>query len=172
MRYASIRKMDISNGEGIGVSLFVQGCPIHCKGCFQPETWDFDGGKVYTNEQEIQIFHLLEQKHIERFSILGGEPLAPRNIWELFLLCSQIKNIFPDKKIWLWSGYTWEQLQDRMNNTNKLWPEIDSDTYLKPLLEQLDYLIVGPFIEEEKDLTLKWRGSRNQQVLDMKGITL
>lgn len=165
MRYASIRKMDISNGEGIGVSLFVQGCPIHCKGCFQPETWDFLGGKEYTVEQKSQIFDLLKPNYITRFSILGGEPLAKQNIWELFLLCSQIKDIFPNKEIWLWSGYTWEQLRKRINDTDFMWPEIDGDIYLSSLLKQLDVLITGPFIEEEKDLTLKWRGSRNQQIL-------
>ena len=167
MRYASIRKIDISNGEGIGVSLFTQGCPIRCEGCFQPETWDFNGGKEYTKQTEKQIFKLLKPKYITRFSILGGEPLSKQNIWELFLLCSQIKEVYPNKDIWLWSGYTWQQLQERMNKTNCLWPEIDNDTYLRPLLKQIDYLIAGPFIEEEKDLTLKWRGSRNQEIIEI-----
>lgn len=120
MRYAQIRKMDISNGEGIGVALFVQGCPIHCPGCFQPETWDFNGGKEYNAEIEAQIFNLLKPNYITRFSILGGEPLAQQNILELFLLCSQIKEQYPTKEIWLWSGYTLEQLQERMNSADQL----------------------------------------------------
>ena len=159
MRYASIRKMDISNGEGIGVSLFIQGCPIHCKGCFQPETWDFNGGKLLTRREESIIYKALKPDYITRFSVLGGEPLVYDNLSQLNYILLTIKTNFPNKKVWVWTGYTWDELQEqkRQSNPKKLFVT----------LQNIDYLVCGPFIESEKDLTLKWRGSRNQQVIDV-----
>lgn len=159
MRYASIRKMDISNGEGIGVSLFVQGCPIHCKGCFQPETWDFNDGKLLTEQEESIIYNALKPDYITRFSVLGGEPLVYDNLSQLNQILLTVKTNFPNKKIWIWTGYTWDELQEqeRQSNPKKLFA----------ILQNIDYLVCGPFIESEKDLTLRWRGSRNQQVIDI-----
>lgn len=159
MRYASIRKMDISNGEGIGVSLFVQGCPIHCKGCFQPETWDFNDGKLLTEQEESIIYNALKPDYITRFSVLGGEPLVYNNLSQLNQILLTVKTNFPNKKIWIWTGYTWDELQEqeRQSNPKKLFA----------ILQNIDYLVCGPFIESEKDLTLRWRGSRNQQVIDI-----
>ena len=110
MNYAQIRSMDISNGEGVGVSIFVQGCPIHCKGCFNSEAWDFNGGKEWTEEKKNMLLELLNKPYISRFSVLGGEPLAKQNMQDICKLCKEIKDKFPEKKIWLYSGYQYESL--------------------------------------------------------------
>lgn len=160
MRYHYIDKHECVNGDGWGVSLFVQGCPICCKGCFQPETWDFEGGELFTKVQEEQIYQLLKEPYITRFSLLGGEPLVPQNLDQLNYVLGTIKSNWPDKKIWVWTGYTWDQLQEKRK-------EIYPDKYFV-LFKYIDYLVAGPFVEEEKDLTLLWRGSRNQEVIDIK----
>ena len=152
MRYASIRSFDISNGEGIGVALFTQGCKFHCKGCFNQETWDLDGGKEYTPEIEEEIMKLLSRDFIDRFSILGGEPLLDRNIEDLTRLCKRIKKEYPDKKIWLYSGYTYENIIHNL-------PE---------LMDNIDILVDGTYIEELKNLNLHFRGSSNQRVIKVK----
>lgn len=149
MRYTQIRTLDISNGEGVGVSLFTQGCPFHCKGCFNPETWNFDGGNEYTIETRDKIVDLCNRPQIKRFTILGGEPFLLKNKDELITLCSLIKEVKPDIKIWIYSGNTIENLK--------------SDWF--ELLEIIDVLVDGQYIEEERDITLKWRGSRNQRIL-------
>lgn len=157
MKYASIRKMDISNGEGIGVSIFVQGCPLHCKGCFQPETWNPHEGKDLTLACLKKIAHLCDKEYITRFSVLGGEPLANYNVAEVRDMIVYIRSLFPEIKIWVWSGYTYKEILDKAANNN----------YYSNILGNIDVLVAGPFIQEEKDLTLKWCGSRNQQVIDM-----
>lgn len=148
MRYAQIRKMDISNGEGIGVSLFVQGCPHHCKGCFNQETWNFDGGKEFTPQIEDGLFNILESKkdYLSYFSILGGEPLAPQNIDKVQDILKKVKKKFPFKT-YVWTGYRLENIEN------------------KEILKYIDVLIDGPFIEAQRDITLKLRGSSNQRVL-------
>lgn len=158
MRYAAIRSLDISNGEGVGVSLFVQGCSIRCPGCFQSETWNFEGGKEYTQETQNKILNLLKAPYIERFSILGGEPLEECNWFKLANLINIVNKMRPDIKIWLYTGYTVEQLKEKD----------DSLGYLEYILNNIDVLIAGPFIQEEKDLSLPWCGSRNQKVIYMK----
>lgn len=165
MRYAEIDSCEIVNGNNVGVSLYVQGCPIHCKGCFNPETWDFDSGKEWNFQVEEKILNLVNKPYIKRLSILGGEPLYENNIFDLCLLVFTIKKFCPSVKIWLWTGYTWEELQQRLMRAKKVWPESNKDALLHKLLVQIDYIIVGPFIEQEKDLTLLWRGSKNQEVL-------
>lgn len=151
MRYAQIRSMDISNGSNIGVSLFVQGCLFHCKGCFNSETWDFNGGKEWTNEVKDKFLDLVSKPYIKRVSILGGEPLATQNSHEVFLLCSEIKRKYPDKKLWIYTGNTYENL---------------SREQLKPVI-LADVLVDGQFIDELKDLSLKFRGSSNQRLIDV-----
>lgn len=148
MRYAQIRKMDISNGEGIGVSLFVQGCPHHCKGCFNQETWDFNGGKEFTPQIEDSLFTILESKkdYLSYFSILGGEPLAPQNIDKVQDILKKVKKKFPFKT-YVWTGYRLENIEN------------------KEILKYIDVLIDGPFVEAQRDITLKLRGSSNQRVL-------
>ncbi len=168
MRYAAIEKNEIVNGNGVGVSLYVQGCPIRCKGCFNPETWDFNGGKQWKIRQSTaEIYDLLNKNYISRLSILGGEPLYIDNLFYILLLLVEMKGACPDKEFWLWTGYTWEQLQERIKKAKDIWPEHTEEVYLHGILNQLDYLVAGPFIQEERDLTLLWRGSRNQEVIDM-----
>ena len=149
MRYAQIRNMDISNGEHIGVSLFVQGCRFCCKGCFNKETWDFNGGKEWTQEVEDKFFDLINRPYIKRVSILGGEPLADGNKLVVLDLIKKIKDKYPNKSIWLYTGYTFEEISS-LNN-----------------LRYIDVLVDGRYIEEQKDLTLKFRGSKNQRLIDI-----
>lgn len=162
MRFAGIDECEIVNGKGVGVSLYVQGCPIRCEGCFNPETWNFDGGEEWTQLDETHIYELTEKEGITRFSILGGEPLYAPNLFDLFLLTYAIED---DKDIWLWTGYTWEELMNRVQAAKEAWPEIVQDNFLIPLLGEVTYIICGPYIQEERDLTLPWRGSRNQEII-------
>ena len=141
-----------------GVSLFTQGCPLRCPGCFNPETWDFNGGKQVTTQVESELYKLMDKPYITRFSVLGGEPFAEQNLEQLSYIIVTMKANYPNKKIWIWTGYTWDELQERLKKPSKLWI----------ILRHTDYLVTGPFIQEEKDLTLKWRGSRNQKVIELK----
>lgn len=149
MRYASIRKMDIVNGEGIGVSLFVQGCPFHCKGCFNQETWDFNGGKEFTKELKEKFIDLCQKDYVNFIGILGGEPLAQG--LELYWLLKEIKHKVPNKPIFLWTGYKWE--------------EICSPIAWNIIKECVDILIDGRYEEDKKDFNLKLRGSSNQKII-------
>lgn len=153
MRYASIRRLDISNGEGLGVTLFTQGCPFHCKNCFNPETHDFNGGKEYTIDTKNAIVSLINRAQIKRFSILGGEPLIERNKEDMIDLCSSIKEIRPDIKIWVYTGNIFENVKDD-------WYEL--------LYNYVDVLVDGPYVDSKRDLRLKFRGSSNQRVIDVK----
>ena len=153
MRYNIIRKMDISNGEGVGISLFCQGCSFHCKNCFNKETWDFKGGKEWTDEIKEKFIKLAEFDHISRISILGGEPLHDNNVEDIFSLCKELKGKYPNKKIWLYSGHTIEEL---LASENKLKYEV---------LQYIDVLIDGRYIHELRDVNCKWKGSTNQRVI-------
>lgn len=154
MKYAKIRKMDISNGEGVRVSLFVQGCSFHCKNCFNQETWDFNGGKEFTTAEIQKIIELADKDYIAGLSILGGEPLHNNNVDEVFHIVATFKEKFPNKDIWLWTGFKFE--------------DAIKDSKRKFILRNIDVLIDGQFEEDKKDLTLKWRGSSNQRVIDCK----
>ena len=154
MRYAKIRKMDISNGEGVRVSLFVQGCSFHCKNCFNQETWDFNGGREFTTAEIQKIIELANKDYIAGLSILGGEPLHNNNVDEVFHIVATFKEKFPNKDIWLWTGFKFE--------------DAIKDSKRKFILRNVDVLIDGQFEEDKKDLTLKWRGSSNQRVIDCK----
>lgn len=154
MRYNKIRKMDISNGEGVRVSLFVQGCSFHCKNCFNQETWDFNGGKEFTTAEIQKIIELANKDYIAGLSVLGGEPLHNNNVDEVFHIVATFKEKFPNKDIWLWTGFKFE---DAMKDSKR-----------KFILRNVDVLIDGQFEEDKKDLTLKWRGSSNQRVIDCK----
>lgn len=153
MRYSQIRSMDISNGEGVGISLFVQGCDKipHCFNCFNSETWDFNGGKEWTDDIEKRFMDLINRPYIQRVSILGGEPLSYKNCYQVFLLCQKIKNQFPNKKIWIYSGYSFENF---------------SHEQLKAVLFA-DILVDGEYIDELKNPRLYFRGSSNQRVIDV-----
>lgn len=160
MRYFQIRSMDISNGIGIGTSIFLSGCHFHCKNCHNQELWDFNCGNEYTNDVKNKILKTLQPKWVERFSILGGEPLETINLKELLALIENIKVLRPDIKIWIYTGYTYEQLQERIKK-NK------DDYYLEPILRLADVLVDGPFIQEKKDLALVFKGSSNQRIIDL-----
>lgn len=151
MNYSLIRNMDISNGPGIRVSLFCSGCEFHCKGCFNPDTWNFNHGKEFTEETMNTIIELLKPSYIGGFSILGGEPLNPRNVEQISMIASKVRSEYPDKSIWLWSGYRFEDLNELQ----------------KKCLEYVDVMVDGQFVEELKDFKLKYSGSSNQRVIDV-----
>lgn len=154
--------MDISNGEHIGVSLFVQGCRFRCKGCFNKETWDFNGGKEWTEEVENKFFELIDKPYIKRVSILGGEPLADENVLDIFNLIEEIKNKFPDKSIWMYTGYS---LEDIIEPKNCKLNEIH--LLRATIIRMCDVLVDGRYVDGLKDLTLKFRGSSNQRVINV-----
>ena len=149
MRYSQIRRLDISNGEGVGVALFTQGCHFHCKNCFNESTWDFNGGKEFTKEVEDYFYKLVDRPHIDRVTILGGEPLADENLETIDRLVANI-----NKKIWVYTGNTFETL-------------MSSDKY-KSILNNIDVLVDGRYVDELRDLNLKFRGSSNQRIIDVK----
>lgn len=164
IRYASIRDLDISNGEGIGVALFVQGCPFHCYNCFNPETWDFNGGKEWTEKTQNEFFELIDRPYIKRISFLGGECLCKNNLDEITELVAKCKTLFPDKTIWLYTGYTWEEINAKTLSSYK-----DSNNVIRRKIVALcDVLVDGRYIDSQRDIALKWRGSKNQRVIDVK----
>ena len=171
MKYASIRSMDISNGEDVGVSLFVQGCPFHCKNCFNSETWDFNGGKKWTEETKDKFLKLIDRPYIKRVSFLGGECLAEQNLDEVLSLIKQIRMSFPEKTIWLYTGFKIEDIVTRAQYED-IWeiPNNPSNIWSKRwdiISNYVDVLVDGEYIDEQKDLTLAYRGSKNQRVIDM-----
>ena len=175
MRYASIRSMDISNGEGVGVSLFVQGCPFHCFGCFNSETWDFNGGKEWTEKTKDKFMKLIDRPYIKRVSFLGGECLAENNLDEVLSLIKEIRISFPEKTIWLYTGFEWGELTryDSYNGFIPLESYLRKDVYelytkRHQIIKLCNVVVDGEYIDEQRDLTLKWRGSKNQRVIDVK----
>lgn len=166
MRYASMRSMDISNGEGVGVSLFVQGCRFHCFNCFNSEAWDFNGGKEWTESIRNDFLKLIGRPYISRISFLGGEPLANENIECVNNIIQEIKKQFPNKTIWLYTGYTWEEL-----SPNTLIRGIDEESTIHNvranIIKSCDVVVDGPYIDDLRDITLKWRGSSNQRVINV-----
>ena len=151
MRYNLIRKMDISNGPGVRVSIFMQGCEFHCKNCFNPETWDFKGGKEeFTDDTIKEVLELCEPEHIKGLSILGGEPMHPNNIEGTTKLAKAFKEKYPNKTLWIWSGFLF-----------------DKDLKDKEVLKYVDTLVDGQYKDELHDFRLKWRGSSNQRVIDV-----
>lgn len=167
MRYAQIRSMDISNGEGVGVSLFVQGCDRHCFNCFNSETWDFNGGKEWTEEAKNKFMELIDRPYIRRISVLGGEPLAEQSLDEVLSLIKEIRISFPEKTIWLYTGYELSEIikQEQYEKVSGI-PSVWSKRW--KIISNIDVLVDGEYIDEQKDLTLKWRGSKNQHVIDVK----
>ncbi len=150
MRYNLIRKMDISNGPGVRVSVFMQGCSFHCKNCFNPETWNFEGGKEFTDDTINQVLELSNKDQIKGLSILGGEPMHPKNIEGTTKLAKAFKEKYPNKNIWVWSGF-----------------KFDQDLKDKEVLKYIDVLVDGQYKDELHDFTLKWKGSSNQRVIDV-----
>ena len=149
MRYNKIRKMDISNGEGVRVSIFMQGCTFNCKNCFNPETHSFDGGKEFTEDTINRVLELSDNENIEGLSILGGEPLHPKNIEGTTILAKRFKEKYPNKNIWVWTGFLFENLKD------------------SEVMKYIDVLVDGQYVDELHNPMLKWRGSSNQRVIDV-----
>ena len=150
MNYCGIKKTDIANGPGVRVSLFVSGCRNQCPGCFNPETWDFDYGDPFTEKTEEELITALRPSWIQGLSILGGDPMEQENQKELLPFIRRMKETYPEKDIWLYTGYRLEQVWD------------------SPLLSYVDVVVDGPFVEKEKDAGLAFRGSRNQRIIDLK----
>lgn len=188
IRYAQIRSLDLSNGEGVGVALFVQGCHFHCLNCFNPETWDFNGGKEWTEETKEKFLRLVDRPYIKRVSLLGGECLAEENLDDVLDLVTEINDRYntshdrirlssPQKSIWLYTGYK------TFGITKEFWglePNIVTDKVLEPqklkigisnlkkrsdIICQCDVLVDGRYVEAQRDITLPWAGSSNQRVI-------
>lgn len=175
MRYNQIRETDIANGQGIGIALFVQGCHFHCKNCFNKETWDFNGGKEWNNDIQNEFLNLIKRPYIKRISILGGEPLAKENVEDVLNLICKIKQIYPQKIIWLYTGYKWEECKpfnekkDDILKPSEFMPNLQNHlNKVFQLVSQCDVLIDGRYINSKKDITLKFCGSTNQRVIDVK----
>lgn len=150
MKYNKIRKMDIADGPGVRVSIFMQGCAFHCKNCFNPETWDFEGGKEFTDETIDRVLELCGNENITGLSILGGEPMHPTNIEGTTKLAKAFKQKYPNKTLWAWTGFLFE------NHVKD-----------KEVAKYLDVLVDGQYVDEKRNPTLKWKGSENQRVIDV-----
>lgn len=160
MNYGNIKNCDIADGEGVRVTLFVSGCTNKCKGCFQPETWDFDYGKPFTKETEEEILKMLEPFYINGLTLLGGDPFEPSNQRALLPFLKKVKSTYPDKDIWAYTGFLYESL---LKDGTHCRCEVTDE-----LLKYIDILVDGPFIEEKKDITLLFRGSANQRLINMR----
>ena len=148
-KYNKIRKMDISNGPGVRVSIFMQGCIFHCEGCFNPETWDFKCGNDFTDDTIKEVLNLCAPDHIKGLSILGGEPMHPKNIEATTKLAKEFKKMYPNKTIWSWTGFNFEDIKD------------------KEVFKYIDVLIDGQFKINLRNPNLRWKGSSNQRVIDV-----
>lgn len=160
MNYATIKPRDIANGPGVRVSLFVSGCTHHCRGCFNEEAWDFGFGQPYTPETTQQILELLSPGFVRGLTLLGGEPFDPANQETVLELVQQIRTRFPEKTIWAYTGY--------LLDTDLLSGRVGNADTVRRLLRCLDVLVDGPFVESQKNLSLRFRGSENQRLIDMK----
>ena len=157
MRYNKVRKMDISNGPGVRVSLFVSGCTHYCKDCFNSEAWDFNYGKPFTEDTMEELLKAIDREWIEGITFLGGEPMNPRNIEKVSEIIQRIRCSYPEKNIWVYSGYTLAELLGRGQ-------DMDS---IRSVLRNIDVLVDGRFVTEKKDLKLRFRGSSNQRIIDI-----
>lgn len=159
MNYSEIKECDIANGPGVRVSLFVSGCTHHCKGCFNEMTWDFGYGRQFTEEAVDKILNLMAPPYIAGLTLLGGEPLEYANQQGLLPLLRRVKEIYPDKTIWCYTGYLYDK--DMVENFCMKWEES------REFLSYLDVIVDGEFIEEQKDISLQFRGSANQRIIDV-----
>lgn len=159
MNYGNIKKYDIADGPGVRVSLFVSGCRHHCKGCFNSETWDFNYGQPYTEETEAEVIEALKPDYIQGLTLLGGEPFEPENQVELVKLLRKVREVYPNKDIWSYTGFIYDR---DLQEGGRAFTEVTEE-----MLSYIDVLVDGPFIEAERDLTLVFRGSRNQRILKL-----
>ena len=156
MNYHKIEKTSIANGEGIRVVLWVSGCSLHCRGCHNPETWSLCSGQPFDEKAKKELFEALDKPYIQGITFSGGHPFEKYNRSTIYCLVKEIKEKFPQKDIWLYTGYTWEEI----------WASDIRE--IERTLYWIDVLVDGKYVEEERDITLKWRGSRNQRVIDVK----
>lgn len=157
MNYMKIKRTDVANGPGVRVSIFVSGCNIHCAGCFNKETWPFDAGDIFDDKAMNKLIEYLSPDYIEGLSILGGEPLDIHNIDEVWRIIDTVKKTYPDKSIWVYTGYSIDRV-------------INDGLYLYPLgkiIMSVDVIVDGAFVQSERDLTLRFKGSRNQRIIDI-----
>ncbi len=160
MNYADIKRVDVANGEGVRVSLFVSGCNHHCKGCFNECAWDFNYGNKFTDENINEVINYLDHDHIEGLTLLGGEPLEYINQEGILPLVKRVKERFPNKNIWCYTGFDFEKdVVEKMSKNNET---------TKELLNYIDVMVDGKFEEDKKNLKLKFRGSSNQRIIDVK----
>ncbi|MEE1399406.1 MAG: anaerobic ribonucleoside-triphosphate reductase activating protein [Bulleidia sp.] len=159
MHYGNIKNYDIADGEGVRVTLFCSGCTNRCEGCFQPETWDFCYGKEYTKETEDQLIQMLTNPNIQGLTLLGGDPFEPSNQRTLITLLRRVKQELPTKDVWAYTGFVYEQ--DLLEGQRKHTEVTDE------MLSYIDVLVDGPFVIDQKDISLYFRGSTNQRVIDM-----
>ena len=156
MNYHEIEKCSISNGTGFRTVLYVSGCSLHCKGCFNSETWDKNSGKLFDDDAKQELFESLNHSYVKGLTLTGGHPLEPYNLPDIVDLMKEVKTRFPDKDIWVYTGRTMNSLQMPTRNIEQ--------TYLQRVLEYADVIVDGPFIESKKDITLRFRGSSNQNI--------
>ena len=161
MFYGEIKKVDIANGTGVRVSLFVSGCTHHCKGCFNPDTWHFSFGKEYSAETEDEIIEALRPSYIEGLSLLGGEPFEPENQKALICLLKRVRQELPGKNVWCYTGYLLEEIIGQ--KPSRAFTKDSAE-----MLSMIDVLVDGEFVEELKDISLQFRGSSNQRIIDVK----
>ena len=154
MNYIKVTKNDIANGIGVGCVLWVSGCDIHCKNCHNQSTWDFNSGQPFTEDTMQEILLTLTKLYISRFTISGGHPLDPHNAPKVLEIAKRVKMVFPNKDIWIYSGYVWE--------------DIIKDETLREILEYTDVLVDGAYVDELRDISLAFRGSSNQRIIDVK----
>ena len=164
MNYGEIKKYDIADGPGVRVTLFVSGCRHHCKGCFNAETWDFHYGNPYTEKTEKEILDALNHPYIAGLTLLGGEPFEPENQRELVKLLKKVREMYPKKNIWSYSGYVYD---NDLIPSGRAYTEVTDE-----LLSYIDVLVDGPFVEDLKDITLQFRGSSNQRILNLREMKL
>ena len=160
MYYGELKKCDIANGAGVRVTLFVSGCTNHCPGCFQPQTWDFTYGQPYTTDTQREIIDELQKPYVRGLTVLGGEPFEPENQRQLVKLLRQVKENYPEKDVWVFSGFTLDGELLREGSHPRC--EVTDE-----MLGYIDVLVDGRFVQELKDISLQFRGSRNQRVIDM-----
>lgn len=164
MNYLGIDKSSISNGPGVRVVLWVSGCTCRCHGCQNPESWDFCAGTLFNEDAKQKLFEALNKSYIRGITISGGHPLENKNVEDIYLLIKEIKSKFPNKDIWLYTGYTWDHIFTPvcidMFNVNNM--------YRKEAVKMCDVIVDGPYVEELRDITLKFRGSNNQRLIDVK----
>lgn len=159
MHYSTIKDCDIANGIGVRITLFVSGCTNHCKNCFQPQTWDFDFGEPFTEETEEKLLEMLKPDYINGLTLLGGEPMEPQNQRALVPFLKIVREVYPNKNIWCFTGFTYEVLK-----TDGSHPRCE---VTDEMLSLIDVLVDGRYVDELKDLTLQFRGSSNQRLIDM-----